>query len=118
MNKEIEKLLSYAESHDWYIDHIDGGIILSKYSPDGQDFSFFIPDEGTAEDFLENIEDYYRNYDVSYEAYLWLDEDGHGKNGAPYDMRDLYDDMECCRDNVGDLYDYLTDKLYEMRRLQ
>jgi len=28
------------------------------------------------------------------EAYLWLDSNGHGKNGAPYRMRDVLDDME------------------------
>ena len=28
------------------------------------------------------------------EAYLWLDETGHGKNGAPYRMKDVVKDME------------------------
>ena len=38
---------------------------------------------------------------------MWLDIDGHGKNGAPYDMRDVYDDMEAVNDMLWDLYDDL-----------
>jgi hypothetical protein len=25
---------------------------------------------------------------------LWVDDSGHGKNGAPYRLRDIIDDME------------------------
>ena len=34
---------------------------------------------------------------------LWLDSDGHGKNGAPYHMRDLLEDMEACETMLEDL---------------
>ena len=77
--------------------------IFQKYSPEGQDFSFEISGE-TKEEFLKNIVDYYDGYDVSYETSLWLDDWGHGRNGAPYDMRDLYEDMEECRKYIWDLY--------------
>ena len=42
---------------------------------------------------------------MCYETYLWLDSDGHGKNGAPYDMKDLYEDMEACREIIYELYE-------------
>ena len=38
-------------------------------------------------------------------------EDGHGKNGAPYDMKDLYGDMEACQDMIYELYQALNEML-------
>lgn len=40
-----------------------------------------------------DLADYINDFDVSYETYLWLDECGHGKNGAPYDMKDVYENV-------------------------
>lgn len=54
--------------------------------------------------FCNNIYDYYDNFDVSYETYLWLDSDGHGVNGAPYDMKDIYEDMAWCQNKIYDIY--------------
>lgn len=42
-------------------------------------------------DEIENIED---GYDVSYETYIWLDDTGHGMNGAPYEMEDVLADKK------------------------
>lgn len=35
---------------------------------------------------------------------MWLDSDGHGINGAPYDMKDVYEDMEACQNMILELY--------------
>ena len=50
-----------------------------------------------------NLRDYINDFDVSYEAYLWLDDTGHGRNGAPYEMIDVYEDMEECLHNMEEL---------------
>ena len=34
---------------------------------------------------------------------------GHGKNGAPYHMRDVLDDMEAVEDMIGELLDAVRD---------
>ena len=47
---------------------------------------------------------YYNDFDVSYEAYLWLDNTGHGTNGAPHDMKAVYEDMEECEGFIYELY--------------
>lgn len=86
---------------------------FSKYSPFGQDFSFDITTQINEDDepedvldtFIGNLDDFYESYDVSYETYLWLDEWGHGKNGAPYDMRDLYNDFKACENYIEELLD-------------
>ena len=104
-----DELTDIIEKHEWSIDYNDDGTIyFSKYSPAGQDFGFDVG--GTSlEELAENIYDYYDGYDVSYEASLWLDSDGHGKNGAPYDMKDLYEDMEACEQNIWELYEVIKE---------
>lgn len=46
------------------------------------------------------MEEYYEGFDADSEAYLWLDGNGHGKNGAPYHMKDVVADMEAAEDMV------------------
>lgn len=77
------------------------------FSPQGRDFTFSIDIDNTIEDFddfVEIISDETENYadefDVSYETYIWLDNFGHGKNGAPYDMKDCYNDTEWCMNKI------------------
>ena len=43
---------------------------------------------------IEHLEDYYEDIDVDYETYIWLDQWGHGKNGAPYRLRAVLEDSE------------------------
>lgn len=55
------------------------------------------------DEMLEELKSLIDDYDVSYETYLWLDKDGHGKNGAPYDMLDCYRDSEEELEHLEDL---------------
>ena len=104
-----DELTDIIEKHDWGIDYNDdGSIYFSKYSPAGQDFGFEVGGN-TLEELANNIYDYYEGYDVSYEASLWLDNSGHGTNGAPYDMKDLYEDMEACEKNILELYELVKE---------
>ena len=43
------------------------------------------------------------------EAYLWLDDNGHGKNGAPYRMKDVLADMEEAEKNIDSLLDAIRE---------
>ena len=36
----------------------------------------------------------YTDFDVSEETSLWIGSDGHGKNGAPYEIEDIVKDMK------------------------
>ena len=77
---------------------------FGKFSPANHDFSFTINAGNDMSEFLHNIYTYYDDFDVSGEAYLWLDNFGHGKNGAPHDMKDVYEDFEICREYIDELY--------------
>ena len=60
----------------------------------------------------QKVAEYYSDFDVSRETYLWLDDTGHGKNGAPYDMIEVYHDMEECEELIQELKDDLISALY------
>lgn len=80
------------------------GLLFSKYSPAGQDFSISIEPFESAEELINSIHQRYVEFDADSETYLWLDNDGHGKNGAPYRMRDVLEDMEACKKMIYDLF--------------
>lgn len=79
---------------------------FGKYTPAGQDFSFYADMKcANINSLIEEIENYYEGFDVDSEAYLWLDNEGHGKNGAPYRMRAVLDDMEAAERMIANLLD-------------
>lgn len=100
MNQLINKL---DELTNWKIEKYDGNYIsFQQYTPEGQDFSIELSAE-TCEELSEQIYDYYLNYDESEETMLWLDESGHGINGAPYMMTDILEDMRWCKEQIYEL---------------
>lgn len=107
--KTIKDLSRTAETFGWTLTLDDNmpptqTFLLSKTSPCGQDFNAYLMTTNyDAETLCDSLRQYIDNFDVSYETYLWLDTSGHGMNGAPYDMRDLYDDMESCKEMMQEL---------------
>lgn len=101
-----------AEAEGW---RVEGSIYYKeqktefdfyKYSPAGQDFYFSaILSDADIATLIEDIENYYEDYDVDYQTYIWLDNFGHGMNGAPYRLRDVLEDMEATEKMIGDLLD-------------
>lgn len=105
-----EKLLDKIKANGWSIsDYGNNSFYFSKYSPAGQDFGFEVDGEDLDEIAI-NIYNYYDDFDVSYETYLWLDGSGHGCNGAPYDMKDLYEDMQACEEYIYELYEIIKEE--------
>lgn len=117
MNEKFEKIYEIAEREGWqvdysYTDENETMVIFSfeKYSPAGRDFVFeiFVPNDEDEDVIYENVSDaiadYWECFDVSYETYIWIDETGHGKNGAPDDMKDVYEDTLYCSGMIHDLW--------------
>ena len=108
--KLSKKLTNAIEEAGFSIEYDDSNVIgFGKYSSAGQDFHFYIDTEENIGCFLHNILEYYDGFDVSEETYYWLDNTGHGSNGAPYDMRDLYNDMEECQGFIYELYEIVRE---------
>ena len=99
---DIKKITKVAKGLEWSIKEDNGDFELEKYSPAGQDFNINISAD-TIEEFSEKLYERYNDFDASEETYLWLDNTGHGTNGAPYDMKDLYEDMEACQEMIREL---------------
>ena len=99
---DINKITKTVEKLDWSISIDDKDFDFKKYSPAGQDFIVSISADNL-EELSEKLREKFNNFDCSEEAYLWLDDSGHGKNGAPYDMKDLYEDMESCEEMLREL---------------
>lgn len=84
---------------------------FQKYSNAGQDFSFSVDlpsredydDDDYLQKIAEEVDSYYESFDVSSEAYKWLDNDGHGANGAPHDMKAVYEDFDALDSDIREL---------------
>lgn len=115
--KTIDKIIEIAQELRWSVDDKGTHMIFQKYSNEGQDYSFEVDlegvyglDEDEIVDFIiDNVYDTYGSFDVSEETYLWLDESGHGKNGAPYDIKDIYEDMESIEEDLRRLHESLQE---------
>lgn len=106
-NKIIREVIRCAETNGWHVDaekHQDKNIVIfefSQFTPAGQDFFFSATMQGRSlKSLVSDMEEYYEGFDADSEAYLWLDGNGHGKNGAPYHMKDVVADMEAAEDMV------------------
>lgn len=113
-SKTIEsKLIPFIKERDsdWTVeyDKDTNDITFGKYSPAGQDFSFTVDCGEDIGELSYNILNYYEDFDVSYETYIWLDNTGHGTNGAPWDMKDLYEDMKVCESYISDMHDIVSE---------
>lgn len=95
-----------AKEQGWNVSVYENEITLQQYTNYGQDFFFTIDKD---KEFISQIYEYYESYDPSAEALLWVDEYGHGKNGAPYELKDVIKDMEECEQMVKELYEKLID---------
>lgn len=114
IDKIKKEMTEIAESLNFNItisEDEDVNISFAKTSSYGQDFNFEISVDKDASmiDIWKRLQSYQNNFDVSAEAYLWLDESGHGKNGAPFEMIDVYNDMEECKGFVTELADKVFD---------
>lgn len=99
-----KKFIQIAERLGWSVTKDRYDIELQFYTDYGQDFSFSV---NRNEDYVKQVYDYYNSFDPDEEALLWVDDSGHGKNGAPYRLRDIITDMEEVEKELEKLYDAL-----------
>lgn len=106
----IDKITECAEANGWHVHterYRDTDLWLfefSQYTKAGQDFNFSAEMRyADPETLIKSVREYYENYDPDEEAYLWIGDDGHGKNGAPYHISDIVADMEDAESMVGTL---------------
>ncbi len=112
----IEQITTVATGLGWHVNTTSAPSIVefefSQYTPAGMDFNFSVEMKGDNPDsLLDDIERYYEAFDPDYEASLWIGDDGHGKRGAPYHIKDIVNDMEAAEKMIDELHETLKKTL-------
>lgn len=119
MENWMEKVKKRLAEYNFTVEEETEGIIrIGKFSSAGQDFSFHTDIGETLDELQDNILSCYEDFDVSEEAYYWLDNSGHGRNGAPYDMKDVYEDMEECKSFIYDAFCLVRNLMFEQQNME
>lgn len=101
MTKEqFNKFASEAEKIGATVTMSAGNVSISYWTQHGGEENIEV---GSTENLADYLRSYCEDYDPSYETYIWLDNTGHGTNGAPYDMRDILSDKEEFKEKIGQL---------------
>ena len=112
MEKFIENIITKIENKNSdisvFYDEDQNYLEFDINTDNTGDFVFLIECGECTEDFIENLNDYYDDYDVDYETSIWIGVDGHGKCGAPYHIKDILQQMNNREDILKELVDYLT----------
>ena len=101
-----KQFIKIAVDLGWTVQKDPDTIELGQYTTYGQDFWFSV---NRNEDYVKQVYEYYDSFDPGQEALLWVGDDGHGKNGAPYHLKDIIKDMEEVEYMIEKLYDTLID---------
>lgn len=107
--EQIQRITDIAQEKDWSVsveNKSQSSVLFGfqRHTKYGQDFLFNADMQGEDIDSLiANVKEYYEGFDPDYEAYLWIGDDGHGKNGAPYHIKDIVADMEDTEEQIYEL---------------
>lgn len=107
--EQIQRITDIAQEKGWSVNVEDKNetrvlFEFQRYAKYGQDFLFNADMQGEDIDTLiASVKEYYEGFDPDYEAYLWIGDDGHGKNGAPYHIKDIVADMEDAEEQIYEL---------------
>ncbi len=109
IQEQIRKVTDIAQEKGWSISVEDENktsiqFEFQRYTKYGQDFNFNadMQDEDI-NTLIAGMKRYYEDFDPDYEAYLWIGDDGHGRNGAPYHIKDIVSDMEEAEEQIYEL---------------
>ena len=108
----VELIKSIAFDFGWIVstDEEEDTVVFDfcYYTKHGLDYGFCVELTGNKFDgFLREVERNCEDFNPDYEAYLWIGTDGHGKNGAPYRIKDIVSDMEQAEAMIEKLYETL-----------
>lgn len=103
-----QKIWDIAESNDWSIridERRDGrfDVELEKFVNSYDYLISICLDNCSVNEMVRGLSEYVEDFDPDEDASLWIGDDGHGKNGAPYKIRDILDTMDKCKDEANEL---------------
>lgn len=89
----------------WSVYEDENGYYLSKYSPAGEDFGFYVSKDNP----YEEIQKYTDDFDPDEHCIMWIKE-MDSVSGAPRSVRALIRDAEAIAEMLNDLVTYLNNK--------
>lgn len=120
MKKEFKQIVKLAKEIGWDTtideDKTENYSVFTftLIKPYQLDFDFTVEAENNSMfSLLDNLAHYLSAYDVSEETYLYLDNQGHGKKGYPYDMEEVLKIFKYREDEISKLVEHLTDNYEE-----
>lgn len=124
MEQKLKDLVETLGNELGWSVSFDGGsevltsVDFNRRSNAGQDFHCIVDcTESNADELIDNISQYYENFDPEESAMLWCDHTtGKGINGAPHHLKDLIKDMEECEEQLHQLALKFEDKRHELRQ--
>lgn len=92
---------------------------FENYTDAGQDLvvSVIVPIGFTIMQLANALREFWESYDPDEEASLWIGNDGHGANGAPYRLSEILKDMNCAKKMIHHLYKRFLSKA-KMKKYQ
>lgn len=106
-----KKYQDACEKQGWSLtDEGDGSILVSQYSPEGEDFSISVSEDN----FVKDVRDQYEGFDVDEHVELWLEARHNGVHGVPTSIRALVEDAEA----IDSMLEKLADTLEGVEREQ
>ena len=111
MTDKLKKAIeAKADELGWSIYRDDeGGWDFGKYSPAGEDFSFYVG----GEDIVKEVYEYYEGFDPDEHAKMWIEAQGR-VSGVPSSIRTLIDDAEAIDEMLKELADTHVDLEQEL----
>ena len=107
----IDDIIRIAQEHGWSVD-ISYGVTRNKTDKclefekyiGSQDFLFSVwmydNDIGR---FVQDVKKYADDFDIDEETSLWIGDDGHGRDGAPYRISDILKEMQEAKNEMKEL---------------
>lgn len=120
--KLLDLVISIGRNKGWAVDTTDNDndlayIFFQRYSPAGQDFNMSIEMlDNDPNDFLENLSNYYEDFDPDGEALNWCDIKGHGIKGAPKRLKDIIIDFEYIEREINELIEVFNLQIEELEK--
>lgn len=104
-----EDVKAKLDENFWRVYENEKDIDFSTLIAD-KNFSVVIDKGNSLTDLAHNIYEYWNSFDVSYETLQKIGKDGHGINGAPYDLKEVYEEVEWTKERIENLYGVINEE--------
>lgn len=100
----INRIIEKADELEWACRVCDDGELeFEKYSPEGEDFIFYVSSSNP----VREVKEYAGNFDADEHAEMWVE--SRGKRGVPDSIRALIDDADAIQEMLNELADALAE---------